>query len=88
MKTYVLLPIVAFALRVLAEVPPACLLNAVNTQDNPADLAAICGKEALTVQEAIANMCDSNQPAAQSAFISTCSAAGSSVGMFMSPKLL
>lgn len=80
MKASLFLPIAFFAVRVLAEVPPACLLSAVNTQDEPSDLAVICGKEAEDVQEAIASLCTANASAAQSAFISTCSAAGSSVG--------
>lgn len=80
MKFALLLPVVVFAVRVLADVPPACLLQAVNTQDNPSDLAAVCGNEALDVQKAIASLCDNSQAVAQSAFISTCSGAGSSVG--------
>ena len=79
MKTSIILPLLALSVRVLA-VPPACLLNAVNTQDDPSDLGAVCGKEAQSVQEAIASLCGNNQKVAQSAFIATCSGAGSSVG--------
>jgi hypothetical protein len=75
------LALFALSARVLA-VPPACLLNAVNEQDEPSDLSAICGSEAETVQQAIVDMCGDNEEAAQSAFIATCSAAGSSVGTF------
>ncbi|EXJ77788.1 hypothetical protein A1O3_10017 [Capronia epimyces CBS 606.96] len=82
MKTSVILALFAAALGVLADVPPACLLNAVNTQDNPSDLSAICGKEATDVQKAIASICGSNQSVAQSAFIATCSGAGSSVAPY------
>jgi hypothetical protein len=74
-----LLALLALSARVLA-VPPACLLNAVNEQDEPSDLSAICGREAETVQQAIVDMCGDNEEVAQSAFIATCSAAGSSVG--------
>jgi hypothetical protein len=86
MKAPLLLPVLAsLALRVLAntpliDTPPACLLQAVNTQEQPGNLTAVCGKEATDVQKAIASMCSSSESAAQSAFISTCSAAGSSVG--------
>jgi len=82
MKASLFFPIAFFAVRVLAEVPPACLLSAVNTQDEPSDLAALCGSDAEDVQEAIASLCSDNASAAQSAFISTCSAAGSSVAPY------
>lgn len=80
MKASLFFPIAFFAVRVLADVPPACLLSAVNTQDEPSDLSAICGSDAQDVQQAIASLCSDNASVAQSAFISTCSAAGSSVG--------
>ena len=79
MKTAIVLPLLALSVRVLA-VPPACLLDAVNTQDEPSDLGAICGNDSQDVQEAIASLCGDNQSVAQSAFIATCSSAGSSVG--------
>jgi len=80
MKT-ALLPLLALAVRVIAGSPPACLLSAVNTQDDPSDLSSVCGNEATDVQQAIASLCGDNQSVAQSDFIATCSAAGSSVGM-------
>jgi len=80
MKASLFIPLALFAVRVLADVPPACLLSAVNTQDEPSDMAAICGSDAQDVQQAIASLCGNNASVAQSAFISTCSAAGSSVG--------
>ena len=79
MKSSIILPLLALAGRVLA-VPPACLLDAVNTQDEPSDLSAICGADHKDVQQAIASLCGNNQAVAQSAFVSTCSGAGSSVG--------
>jgi len=83
MKTSFMLPILALVARVLADTPPACLLNAVNTQDSPTDLASLCGKEATDVQKAIASLCNNNAvSAAQSAFIATCSGAGSSVAPY------
>ncbi|KAK5370395.1 hypothetical protein LTR20_010187 [Exophiala xenobiotica] len=81
--SFVLLPAFLFAVRALADVPPACLLGAVNTQDNPTDLSSLCGNEATQVQKAINSLCTStNKSAAQSAFIATCSSAGSSVAPY------
>jgi hypothetical protein len=82
MKTSVILSVFAsVAVRVLAATPPGCLLSAVNEQPAPTDLPSICGKEATNVQSAIANICPTQfASAAQSAFIATCSSAGSSVG--------
>lgn len=82
MKVTFFLPALALAARVaVAAQPPACLLQAVNTQDNPADMSAVCGDSASAVQSAIASICTGdNAPAAQSAFVATCSAAGQSVG--------
>jgi hypothetical protein len=81
MKTSIALSLLALAARVLAATPPGCLLNAVNTQDDPTDLSSICGSDATDVQEVIASICPSGAvSAAQSAFIATCSGAGSSVG--------
>jgi len=84
MKTTIILSVLAsLTVKVFADLPPACLLNAVNTQDSPGDLSAVCGDEAQDVQSAIASMCNSNVvSAAQSAFISTCSVAGTSVAPF------
>lgn len=81
MRTSIVLPLLALSVRVLA-IPPACLLNAVNTQDEPSDLEAICGSDAEDVQQAIVDLCGDSQSAAQSEFIATCSAAGSSVGEY------
>jgi len=59
--------------------PPACLLAAINTQENPADTKTICGK-ASDVQKTIQSVCPSgDQSAALSAFAETCKAAGITV---------
>ncbi|MCJ1361587.1 hypothetical protein MMC16_000687 [Acarospora aff. strigata] len=68
----------------VAAVPPACLLAAVNTQPNPADLNTICGSDASKVQGQISKLCGSNTDAAMSAFSSTCSAAGKTVSSMAS----
>ncbi|RMD41099.1 hypothetical protein DV735_g4047, partial [Chaetothyriales sp. CBS 134920] len=66
--------------------PPACLLQAVNTSDDPSDLGSICAsKGAPSIQQAIFDNCASGkiESLAQSAFIATCSSAGSSVAKFI-----
>lgn len=84
MKPSLLLPILAsFALRVVvADIHPAGLVQAIVKQEQqPANLTAICGQEGTDVQKAMPSMCSSSsESAAQSAFISTCSEAGSSLG--------
>lgn len=81
MRATLLLPILSLTLGALAN-PPACLLSAVGAQDSPADLGAVCGDNAKDVQETIDADCKDkdSKSLAQEAFISTCSAAGSSVG--------
>jgi len=83
MKSTVFLSLLALCCStVLAQAPPACLLAAVNTEPNPADLGTICGSDALKVQKVIQSMCGSNVKAAQSAFLSTCSSAGKTVAPY------
>jgi hypothetical protein len=63
--------------------PPACLLSAVNTHDDPSSLSALCGDDATDIQAEIDELCNSDTKSlAQEAFISTCSAAGSSVAAY------
>ena len=82
MKSTILLTFLALSSSIIAATPPACLLAAVNIEQNPSDLSVVCGKDATKVQSAIASMCTgSNVAQAQSAFVSTCSGAGVSVGM-------
>lgn len=78
-----LLPAISAFLPLAAANPPACLIAAIGEQEKPADLGAICGDDAKDVQAAIDSACQSeNKSVAQEAFLSTCSAAGSSVGKF------
>lgn len=87
MKSTILLSLLALSSSVIAATPPACLLAAVNTEQSPGDLSAVCGSEASKVQSAIASICTgSNVSAAQSAFIATCSGAGTSVGRCQSSQ--
>jgi len=80
MKSTLILSLLALSASVLAT-PPGCLLAAVNTEPNPADLKTVCGSDAKKVQAAIQSMCGSNASIAQSAFAATCSSAGITVGM-------
>ncbi|EON62768.1 hypothetical protein W97_01993 [Coniosporium apollinis CBS 100218] len=53
------LPLILIALTKFtnAATPPACLLDAINTQPNPADLRHICIYRAAEVRNEIANIC-------------------------------
>ncbi|MCJ1244393.1 hypothetical protein MMC30_001591 [Trapelia coarctata] len=78
-KTTILLALLAASSKLVAAGPPACLLAAINTEPNPADLQAICGDGASKVESQIASLCGSNTDAAMQAFVSSCSAAGKTV---------
>jgi hypothetical protein len=78
-KGAILVSFFALSSSVLAT-PPACLLAAVNQQQNPADLSSVCGSNGHQVQQAIASICGSNVAVAESAFAATCSSAGHKVG--------
>ena len=80
MKTILFTILLAFIVQLAFAIPPACLLHAVNTQDEPGDLSAVCGSGALTVQSYMADNCGNVASDAQKAFIATCSSAGTSVG--------
>ncbi|KAL8733354.1 MAG: hypothetical protein Q9166_002178 [cf. Caloplaca sp. 2 TL-2023] len=71
----------ASAQLVAANVPAACLLEAVNTQPNPVDTAALCGKDSSKVQSEIKNACKTSEhlKAAQQAYSDICNAAGKTV---------
>lgn len=62
--------------RLVVAIPPACLLGAVNTQPNPADLSSICGPNADDVMSEIEALCGNEVEAAMDAFEETCGAAG------------
>ncbi|PGH22919.1 hypothetical protein AJ80_02968 [Polytolypa hystricis UAMH7299] len=76
-KSAILVAFLALCNIVLATVPPACLLAAVNTQPKPADLDTICGAKSTTVQREILKACDDDQTsAALKAFQKSCSEDG------------
>lgn len=81
MQTTVLALVFALFARIAFAVPPACLLHAVNTADEPGDMSAVCGDGATDIQSYMASNCGGSEDVAQKAFIATCSAAGTAVGM-------
>lgn len=84
MRTVIFTVLFAFIAQLAFAIPPACLLHAVNTQDEPGDLNSVCGHGALTVQSHMAVNCGKWEQDAQKAFIATCSSAGRSVGTYLS----
>lgn len=80
--SFIITILAAFAAQLALAIPPACLLHAVNTQDEPSDLSAICGDGAQSVQSYMAQNCGNNANNAQKAFIASCSSAGTSVAAY------
>ena len=78
-KSAVLFALFSFAANVIAT-PPACLLAAVNGNDDPSDLKSLCGDGAKDIQSALAQGCGSNADSAQKAFIASCKEADITVG--------
>jgi len=80
-KSIIIFALLALA-NIVAAVPPACLLAAVNKQDNPADLAKICGSDSVSVQRDIVSVCDqSDISKALQAFAKSCGEAGKQVSL-------
>lgn len=69
----------AVAAQVAVAAPPACLLAAVNTQDDPSDMKAVCGDGASEVKKYLSSNCGDNTDAANDAFEEQCKDAGVSV---------
>ncbi|KAK4496121.1 hypothetical protein PRZ48_012100 [Zasmidium cellare] len=69
----------AVAAQVAVAAPPACLLAAVNTQDEPSDMKAVCGTGASAVKKYISSNCGDNADAANDAFEEQCKDAGVTV---------
>jgi len=65
--------------RLALATPPACLLAAVNTQDDPTDMQSICGHNASDLQSFLNKNCGDNKKAALSAFSDVCQSAGITV---------
>lgn len=76
-KSTILVALFAFATsKLVAAAPPACLLAAVNTQPNPADLAAICGENAGDMQSEIESLCGGRMEEAMNAYEKVCAGSG------------
>jgi len=60
------------------------LTGCCSTESDPSNLQTICGDDVSKVESQIVSLCGSNTDAAMKAFVSTCSAAGKTVRMYMS----
>lgn len=69
----------AVAAQVAVAAPPACLLAAVNTADDPSDMKAVCDSGAAGVKKYMSSNCGDNLDAANSAFEEACKDAGVTV---------
>jgi cobalamin biosynthesis Mg chelatase CobN len=78
-KASTLLAVLALAARVAAAAPPACLLAAVNTCENPADIKNICSNESDKVTSYITKNCGDYEDAATKWFKETCEDAGETI---------
>jgi hypothetical protein len=78
-KASTLFAIFAVAARVAASSPPACLLAAVNTCENPADIKEICSKESDKVTSYLTKNCGDYEDAATKWFKETCEDAGETI---------
>ncbi|KXT04181.1 hypothetical protein AC578_53 [Pseudocercospora eumusae] len=64
--------ILALTAQVVVATPPACVIAAVNTQDDPSNFKTVCG--ASEVQQYMSSKCGNNLDAAQSYFSDYCKA--------------
>ncbi|KAF2100701.1 hypothetical protein NA57DRAFT_74299 [Rhizodiscina lignyota] len=69
-KTIALAAIALF--QIAAAIPPACLLGALNSQQNLGDIKGICSNGASDIQKGIAQLCGDNSDAAMKSFADTC----------------
>jgi hypothetical protein len=78
-----LLAVFVAAAQLVAAVPPACFLAAINQQQTLNDFDTICGENSGDVQKSIQGLCSGdNTKAALDAFSSACKAKGKEVGKF------
>ncbi|MCJ1430450.1 hypothetical protein MMC29_008368 [Sticta canariensis] len=78
-KSTVVLAFLAISAQLAVAAPPACLLAAVNTEDNPADVALLCGAHSSNVQDQIKKLCGNDVQAALDAYKDTCKSAGKTI---------
>lgn len=76
--------IFAIAAQVVVASPPACLIGAVNTQDNPHDIEGVCtGDAAQEVMKTIGSKCGGAKDTATKWFASVCKDAGVTICMWI-----
>ncbi|KAI4162565.1 MAG: hypothetical protein LQ342_003796 [Letrouitia transgressa] len=71
-KSAIFLSLVAISARLATAAPPSCLLAAVNTEPNPADLPTICGPHSSKVKAELRKLCNENVQAGLDAFDAVC----------------
>lgn len=79
-KTTLFLAFAAVSSLASAASPPGCLLGAVNTYSDPADIAAVCKARDATTK--IQKFCGDDTKDALSAFADLCNGAGVKVCMY------
>jgi hypothetical protein len=62
----------------VAAAPPACLIAAISTTQNPSDVKSICNSPS-DIQSTLSSKCGSDASTAQNAFIAVCKDAGVTV---------
>ncbi|KAK2764033.1 hypothetical protein FQN54_009652 [Arachnomyces sp. PD_36] len=79
-KSTIFIALLALCNFVVAAIPPpACLLAAINQQDKPSDMNAMCGANSKDVQSTIQDICGDDVDAALKAYSKSCSEAGKEV---------
>jgi hypothetical protein len=68
----------------VAASPPGCLLGAVNTYSEPADIKSVCSEKDVT--NTIAKFCGDSSKQALEAFADICNGAGVKVGKYNCPS--
>ncbi|EME83977.1 uncharacterized protein MYCFIDRAFT_214564 [Pseudocercospora fijiensis CIRAD86] len=76
-KAPTVLAILALTAQVVVATPPACVLAAVNTQNDPSDFKTVCG--ASEVQQYMSSKCGNYLDTAQTYFSDYCKANGAKV---------
>lgn len=78
-KSFFVVAIAALAqLNVVLASPPGCLLGAVNSYDDPSNIAGVCKEKDATSK--IAKLCGDSSKDALAAFADICNSAGVKVG--------
>ncbi|KAL8744920.1 MAG: hypothetical protein Q9190_002901 [Brigantiaea leucoxantha] len=85
-KSTLFAAIFALSTGLVAAAPPSCLLAAVNTESNPADLPTICGPHSSKVKAELKKLCNENVDAAMEAFNDVCKSVGKPQSSDSSPS--